>query len=41
MGFRRRAKLFPGVYLNFSKNGISTTIGVQELVLILVKKELI
>ena len=28
MRFRRRAKLFPGVYLNFSKTGISTTIGV-------------
>lgn len=28
MRFRRRAKLFPGVYLNFSKSGISTTIGV-------------
>jgi len=25
--FRRRAKLFPGVYLNFSSKGISTTIG--------------
>jgi hypothetical protein len=29
MRFRRRAKLFPGVYLNFSKTGISTTIGVK------------
>lgn len=28
MRFRRRAKLFPGVYLNFSKSGISTTIGI-------------
>lgn len=28
MKFRRRAKLFPGVYLNFSRSGISTTIGV-------------
>lgn len=28
MRFRRKAKLFPGVYLNFSKSGISTTIGV-------------
>jgi len=28
MRFRRKAKLFPGVYLNFSKTGISTTIGV-------------
>lgn len=28
MRFRRRTKLFPGVYLNFSKTGISTTIGV-------------
>lgn len=28
MRFRRRAKLFPGVYLNFSKTGISTTVGV-------------
>lgn len=27
MRFRRRAKLFPGVCLNFSKSGISTTIG--------------
>lgn len=29
MRFRRRAKLFPGVYLNFSKTGISTTIGAR------------
>ncbi len=28
MRFRRKAKLFPGVYLNFSKSGISTRIGV-------------
>lgn len=28
MRFRRKAKLFPGVYLNFSKTGISTTIGI-------------
>jgi len=28
MRFRRRAKLFPGVYLNFRKTGISTTLGV-------------
>ena len=28
MRFRRKAKLFPGVYLNFSKSGISTTLGV-------------
>ena len=28
MRFRRKTKLFPGVYLNFSKSGISTTIGV-------------
>jgi hypothetical protein len=28
MRFRRKAKLFLGVYLNFSKTGISTTIGV-------------
>ena len=28
MRFRRRTKLFPGVYLNFSKSGISTTVGV-------------
>lgn len=27
MRFRRRAKIFPGVYLNFSASGISTTIG--------------
>ncbi len=27
--FRRRVKLIPGVHLNFSKNGISTTIGVR------------
>jgi hypothetical protein len=27
--FRRRQKLFPGVYLNFSSKGISTTIGVK------------
>src|SRR5262249_43310594 len=31
MGFRfqRRLKLFPGVRLNFSRGGISTTIGVR------------
>src|SRR6266540_3704517 len=31
MGFRfqRRLKLFPGVRLNFSRSGISTTIGVR------------
>lgn len=29
MRFRRKAKLFPGVHLNFSKSGISTTIGVR------------
>lgn len=28
MRFRRRVKLFPGVTLNFSKTGISTTVGV-------------
>ncbi len=28
MKFRRRVKLFPGVTLNFSRSGISTTIGV-------------
>ncbi len=28
MRFRRRVKLFPGVYLNLSKTGINTTIGV-------------
>lgn len=27
--FRRRQKLFPGVYLNFSTKGISTTIGIK------------
>ena len=31
MGFRRRQKLFPGVYLNFSSKGISATIGVKGL----------
>lgn len=29
MRFRRRTKLFPGVWINFSKTGISTTIGPQ------------
>lgn len=29
--FRRRQKLFPGVYLNFSSKGISTTVGVKGL----------
>lgn len=29
MRFRRRTKLFPGVWINFSKSGISTTIGPQ------------
>ncbi len=29
MRFRKKAKLFPGVYLNFSKSGISTTIGIS------------
>jgi hypothetical protein len=28
MRFRRKAKLFPGVYLNFSKSGISMSLGV-------------
>jgi len=28
MRFRRKIRLFPGVYLNFSKSGISTTIGI-------------
>jgi len=28
MKFRRRVKLFPGVTLNFSKTGISTTVGI-------------
>lgn len=28
MLFRRRTKILPGVYLNFSKSGISTTVGV-------------
>lgn len=28
MRFRRKKKLFPGVYLNFSKTGISTTFGI-------------
>lgn len=27
--FRRRQKLFPGVYLNFNSKGISTTIGIK------------
>lgn len=27
--FRRRQKLFPGVYLNFSARGVSTTIGIK------------
>lgn len=38
MRFRRRAKLFPGVYLNFSKSGISTSIGVQGASITLGKK---
>ena len=38
MRFRRRAKLFPGVYLNFSKSGISTTIGVPGASINLSKK---
>ena len=29
--FRRRQKLFPGVYVNFSAKGISTTVGVKGL----------
>ncbi len=29
MRFRRRTKLFPGVVLNFSKSGVSTTFGVK------------
>lgn len=28
MRFRRRTKILPGVYLNFSKSGISTTVGI-------------
>lgn len=27
--YRRRIKIIPGVHLNFSKSGISTTIGVK------------
>lgn len=27
ISFRKRVKLIPGVYLNLSQNGISTTIG--------------
>lgn len=27
--FRRRVKIIPGIHLNFSKNGISTSIGVK------------
>ncbi|MBD1425811.1 DUF4236 domain-containing protein [Sphingobacterium arenae] len=27
--FRRRVKVIPGVHLNFSKSGISTSIGVK------------
>lgn len=27
--YRRRVKIIPGVYLNFSKNGVSTSIGVR------------
>ncbi len=29
--FRRRQKLFPGIYLNFSSKGVSTTIGIKGL----------
>ena len=36
--FRRRQKLFPGVYLNFSSKGISTTIGVKGFTVNLGKK---
>jgi hypothetical protein len=35
--FRRRQKLFPEVYLNFSSKGISTTIGVKALGLNLIQ----
>ncbi len=31
MRFRKRKKILPGVYLNFSKSGISTTIGGKGL----------
>lgn len=31
MNFRKRAKIMPGVYLNLSKSGISTTIGPKGL----------
>jgi hypothetical protein len=31
LNFRRRQKLFPGVYLNFSSKGVSTTIGVKGI----------
>lgn len=27
LNFRKRKKILPGVYLNFSKKGISTTVG--------------
>jgi hypothetical protein len=36
--FRRRQKLFPGVYLNFSAKGVSTTIGIKGLSLNLGKQ---
>jgi len=38
MRFRKRAKLFPGVYINFSGSGISTTVGVPGLSLSLSKR---
>ena len=36
--FRRRKKIFPGVYLNFSATGISTTVGFPGLSLNFNKK---
>lgn len=36
--FRRRVKLFPGVHLNFSLSGVSTTIGMRGLSVNLGKK---
>lgn len=36
--YRRRIKIIPGVHLNFSKSGISTSIGVKGASLTLGKK---
>lgn len=41
VSFRKRIKIAPGVNLNLSKGGISTSFGVKAHPLVLVKEEYI